>query len=40
MLAFSDSSIQDSAKIGVLLASLLSVVLGAVTLRIFGDNSR
>lgn len=40
MLAFSDTSVQDSAKIGVLLASLLSVIFGALTLRIFGDNSR
>ena len=40
MLAFTDPSVQDIAKIGVLLASLLSVLLGAITLRIFGDNSR
>lgn len=39
MLAFSDTAVQDSAKIGVLLASLLAVILGAITLRIFGNNS-
>jgi NhaA family Na+:H+ antiporter len=39
MLAFSDPSTQDAAKIGVLLASLAAVVLGAITLRIWGSNS-
>jgi NhaA family Na+:H+ antiporter len=39
MLAFSDPSKQDAAKIGVLLASLAAVVLGAITLRIWGSNS-
>lgn len=40
MLAFSDPDIQDVAKIGVLLASLLSVILGAITFRIWGDDSK
>jgi NhaA family Na+:H+ antiporter len=39
MLAFSDHAAQDAAKIGVLLASLAAVVLGAITLRIWGSNS-
>ena len=39
MLAFSDPSTQDAAKIGVLLASLAAIVLGAITLRIWGSNS-
>lgn len=38
MLAFSDSMTQDTAKIGVLLASLAAVVLGVITLRIWGSS--
>lgn len=40
MLAFNDSVTQDAAKIGVLLASLASVILGVITLRIWGSNSK
>jgi Na+:H+ antiporter, NhaA family len=36
MLAFSDTLTQDSAKIGVLVASLLSAILGYITLKIWG----
>jgi Na+:H+ antiporter, NhaA family len=39
MLAFNDTVTQDAAKIGVLLASLASVILGMTTLRIWGNNS-
>jgi NhaA family Na+:H+ antiporter len=40
MLAFRDPAIQDMAKIGVLLASLLSVIFGAIVFRIWGSKER
>lgn len=39
MLAFNDSVTQDAAKIGVLLASLASVILGMITFWIWGSSS-
>jgi NhaA family Na+:H+ antiporter len=38
MLAFQDPSTQNIAKIGVLAASLLSVITGCITLMIFRED--
>jgi hypothetical protein len=38
MLAFSDPAVQDTAKIGVLTASLLSILTGSLTLAFFSKR--